>query len=44
MIGGAPVTRAHADEIVAEGFAEDCASAMDEAVHLMLLVAKESLR
>ncbi len=26
MIGGAPVTRAYADEIGAEGFAEDCAS------------------
>ena len=35
MIGGAPVTRAYADEIGAEGFAEDCASAVDEASRLM---------
>lgn len=41
MIGGAPVTRAYADEIGAEGFAEDCASAVDEADRLMALVAKE---
>ena len=37
MIGGAPVTRAHADEIGAEGFAEDCASAVDDAFRLMAL-------
>jgi len=37
MIGGAPVTRAYADEIGAEGFAEDCASAVDEASRLMKL-------
>jgi len=37
MIGGAPVNRAYADEIEAEGFAEDCASAVDEATRLMLL-------
>jgi len=37
MIGGAPVTRAYADEIGAEGFAEDCASAVDEASRLMEL-------
>ena len=37
MIGGAPVTRAYADEIGAEGFAEDCASAVDEATRLMKL-------
>ncbi len=37
MIGGAPVTRAYADEIGAEGFAEDCASAVDEASRLMAL-------
>jgi len=37
MIGGAPVTRAYADEIGAEGFAEDCASAVDEAARLMAL-------
>ncbi|GAI75385.1 unnamed protein product, partial [marine sediment metagenome] len=34
MIGGAPVSRAYADEIGAEGFAEDCASAVDEAARL----------
>jgi len=44
MIGGAPVTRGLADEIGAEGFAEDCASAVDEAARLMALVDKESLR
>ena len=37
MIGGAPVTRQYADEIGAEGFAEDCASAVDEAARLMAL-------
>ncbi|MFC1903535.1 corrinoid protein [Chloroflexota bacterium] len=35
MIGGAPITREFAEEIGAEGFAEDCASAVDEAVRLM---------
>jgi len=35
MIGGAPITREFADEIGSEGFAEDCASAVDEAVRLM---------
>ena len=35
MIGRAPVTREFADEIGAEGFAEDCASAVDEADRLM---------
>ena len=35
MIGGAPITREFADEIGAEGFAEDCASAVDEATRLM---------
>jgi len=44
MIGGAPVTRAYADKIGAEGFAEDCASAVDEATRLMALVARECLR
>jgi len=44
MIGGAPVERAYADEIGAEGFAEDCASAVDEAARLMALVTKEGLR
>jgi len=37
MIGGAPITREFADEIGAEGFAEDCASAVDEAIRLMRL-------
>ena len=37
MIGGAPVSRAYADEIGAEGFAEDCTSAVDEAARLMAL-------
>jgi 5-methyltetrahydrofolate--homocysteine methyltransferase len=37
MIGGAPVTRQYADEISAEGFAEDCALAVDEANRLMML-------
>ena len=44
MIGGAPVTREFADEIGAEGFAEDCALVVDEAARLMALVAKEGLR
>ena len=35
MIGGAPVTREYADEIGAEGFAEDCASAVLEAERLV---------
>lgn len=37
MIGGAPVTRGLADSIGAEGFAEDCTSAVDEAARLMAL-------
>ncbi len=37
MIGGAPVTREFADSIGAEGFAEDCTSAVDEAARLMAL-------
>jgi len=37
MIGGAPVSRAYADEIGAEGFAEDCTSAVDEAARIMAL-------
>ena len=41
MIGGAPVSRAYADEIGAEGFAEDCTSAVDEASRLMALAKKE---
>jgi 5-methyltetrahydrofolate--homocysteine methyltransferase len=35
IIGGAPITREFADSIGAEGFAEDCASAVDEAQRLM---------
>jgi len=37
LIGGAPVTREFADSIGAEGFAEDCASAVDEAERLMAI-------
>lgn len=37
MIGGAPITREFADDIGAEGFAEDCVSAVDEAMRLMRL-------
>lgn len=37
MIGGAPITREFADDIGAEGFAEDCASAVDETMRLMRL-------
>jgi 5-methyltetrahydrofolate--homocysteine methyltransferase len=35
MIGGAPVTRAFASSIGVEGYADDCASAVDEAEQLM---------
>ncbi|MEA3253805.1 MAG: cobalamin-dependent protein, partial [Chloroflexota bacterium] len=37
LIGGAPITREFADDIGAEGFAEDCASAVEEASRLMRL-------
>ena len=37
MIGGAPITRQFADEIGVEGYADDCASAVDEADRLMKL-------
>ena len=37
MIGGAPMNRAYADEIGAEGFAENCVTAVDETKRLMLL-------
>ncbi len=37
MVGGAPITHEFADSIGAEGFAEDCASAVDEAMRLMTL-------
>ncbi len=36
MIGGAPITREYAGAIGAEGFAEDCASAVQEAERLVL--------
>jgi 5-methyltetrahydrofolate--homocysteine methyltransferase len=35
MIGGAPVSRALADEVGAQGFAEDCVTAVDEAKRLV---------
>ena len=35
MVGGAPVSRALADEIGADGFADDCILAVDEAERLM---------
>jgi 5-methyltetrahydrofolate--homocysteine methyltransferase len=34
MVGGAPVTRALADGVGADGFADDCVSAVDEAARL----------
>jgi 5-methyltetrahydrofolate--homocysteine methyltransferase len=37
MIGGAPVTREFADNIGVKGFAEDCVTAVDEAMRLMAL-------
>lgn len=39
LLGGAPITRQFADEIGVEGYADDCASAVDEADRLMKLVA-----
>ncbi len=35
LIGGAPINREFANEIGAEGFAEDCVSAVDEALRLI---------
>jgi len=35
MIGGAPITREFADEIGVEGFADNYASAGDEAIRLV---------
>ncbi|HEX77814.1 MAG TPA: cobalamin-binding protein [Dehalococcoidia bacterium] len=35
MIGGAPITRQFADEVGVEGYADDCASAVDEADRLI---------
>ena len=37
IISGAPVSRTYADEIGAEGFAEDYASAVNEVARLMAL-------
>ena len=37
MIGGAPITRQFANEIGVEGYADDCASAVDEADRLIKL-------
>lgn len=37
LISGAPITREFVDEIGAEGYAEDCASTVDEAIRLMRL-------
>jgi 5-methyltetrahydrofolate--homocysteine methyltransferase len=37
LIGGAPITRQFADESSVEGYADDCASAVDEADRLMKL-------
>lgn len=37
IIGGAPITRQFADEIEVEGYADDCASAVDEVDRLMKL-------
>jgi len=34
LLGGAPVTRSYADEIEAEGYADDCVTAVDEADRL----------
>ena len=35
MIGGAPVTQSYADEIGADGYAPDAASAVDKAKELL---------
>ncbi|MCK4419905.1 cobalamin-binding protein, partial [Candidatus Aerophobetes bacterium] len=35
MIGGAPLTQSYADEIEADGYAPDAASAVDEAKKLL---------
>jgi 5-methyltetrahydrofolate--homocysteine methyltransferase len=35
MIGGAPVTQEYADEIKADGYAQDAASAVDKAKELL---------
>ncbi len=41
MIARALLIQACADEIEAEGFAEDCASAVDEATRLIALVQRK---
>lgn len=38
IIGGAPITRQFADEISVEGYADDCASAVEEVDRLMKLM------
>jgi 5-methyltetrahydrofolate--homocysteine methyltransferase len=35
IVGGAPLTREYAESIGADGFADDCVSAVDEANRLM---------
>jgi 5-methyltetrahydrofolate--homocysteine methyltransferase len=40
MVGGAPVTQNYADEIGADGFAPDAASAVDKAKFLMDIGAR----
>ena len=40
MVGGAPITRTFAQSIGVEGYADDCASAVDEAEHLIELAEK----
>jgi 5-methyltetrahydrofolate--homocysteine methyltransferase len=42
MVGGAPVSNALAEEVGADGFAEDCVSAVDEAAHLVASRAASS--
>ena len=37
MVGGAPVTQEFADEIGAEGYAPDAASAVDKARELLII-------
>lgn len=37
LVGGAPITRQFADELGIEGYADDCASTVDEADRLMKL-------
>lgn len=44
MIGGAPITRAFAEEIGVEGYADDCATAVDEAVKLIKMQTGEGLK